>query len=111
MNLTYSREGEDSDKYPASVDQLDGDTIELIRTRTVRRDYQLIDQSDAIVVLYLTDKVSPGVMSEMYYAHRNQKPVFVVFNGSVSPFLSDVSPILEKELTGLMPQLKEFSRK
>jgi hypothetical protein len=31
--------------------------------RTIERDYRFIDQSDVVVVLYMTEKVSPGVLA------------------------------------------------
>lgn len=72
---------------PATVDAVTPDAKALIKSRTVERDFQFIDQCDAVVVYYMTDKVSPGVLAEIYYAHRHQKPVFVCFPHSVSPFL------------------------
>ena len=77
MKLAYLKEEEDAGKYPELIEQLDADVIKIIKSRTVHRDYQFIDQSDAIVVFYLTDKLSPGVMGEIVYAHRNQKPIFI----------------------------------
>lgn len=111
MKLTYLKENGKSDKFPSLINQLNKATIELLKTRTVHRDYQFIDQSDAVVVFYLTDKLSPGVMGEMYYAHRNQKPVFVVFQGKKSPFLTDISQVISNNLEELLQVLREFSSK
>lgn len=82
---------------------------EIIKKRTIERDFQFIDQSDAVVVLYLTDKLSPGVLAEIYYAHRNQKPVFMVFPGKKSPFIEDATTFIEETFEELIPKLKEFA--
>ncbi len=82
---------------------------ELIKKRTIERDFQFIDQSDAVVVMYFTDKVSPGVLAEIYYAHRNQKPVFMVFPGGKSPFIEDATTFMADTLEELMVQLREFA--
>ena len=62
---------------------------ELIRGRTIARDYQFIDQSDFVVVVYLTEKASPGVSSEIEYAGRHSKEVYMVHPYSKSPFLTE----------------------
>lgn len=111
MALTYIKKSEDLIEYPKLFEQLNSDAIEIIKTRTVHRDYQFIDQSDAVVVFYLTDKLSPGVMGEMYYAHRNQKPVFVAFQGSKSPFLTNISYVIEDKPEDLYQHLDSFSNK
>jgi adenylate kinase len=57
-------------------------------SQTISRDFQLIDQSDWMVVYYPTDKISPGVLSEMQHARDIRIPVFLcAFPGSISPFL------------------------
>lgn len=57
-------------------------------SQTISRDYQLIDQADWVVVYYPTDKISPGVLSEMQHARDVRIPVFLcAFPGSISPFL------------------------
>ncbi|MBI5856834.1 MAG: AAA family ATPase [Sphingobacteriales bacterium] len=111
MKLTYPQKNDESWKYPELLDKINSDVIEIIKTRTIHRDYQFIDQSDGVVVFYITDKLSPGVMGEMYYAHRNQKPVFVVFKGSRSPFLSDISYIIENNPEDLFKHLQTFANK
>ena len=111
MKLTYLQKSEQSGDYPEFIEQLNGDAIEIIKTRTVHRDYQFIDQSDAVVVFYITDKLSPGVMGEMYYAHRNSKPIFMAFQGSRSPFLTDICHVIENKPDDLFKHLQNFSKK
>ena len=108
MILTYSRP---SVELPELVEQLTPKAKEIIKTRTIERDFQFIDQSDAIVVFYLTDKLSVGVLSEIQYAHRNQKPVYVVYKGTGGPFFEDVTTVIEKDIDSLMKRLKQFAEK
>ena len=59
-----------------------------LNSQTISRDFQLIDQADWVVVYYPTDKISPGVLSEMQHARDVRIPVFLcAFPGSISPFL------------------------
>jgi adenylate kinase len=59
-----------------------------LTSQTISRDFQLIDQSDWVVVYYPTDKISPGVLSEMQHARDVRIPVFLcAFPGAISPFL------------------------
>ncbi|MEM0171017.1 MAG: AAA family ATPase [Thermoproteota archaeon] len=57
-----------------------------IDEQIVSRDYQLIDQSDFIIVYYFSPVMSPGVLSEMAYGFSNNKNIYVVFEGPESPF-------------------------
>jgi adenylate kinase len=57
-----------------------------INEQIVSRDYQLIDQSDFMVVYYFSPVMSPGVLSEMTYGFSNNKNIYVVFEGPESPF-------------------------
>lgn len=106
MPLTYPDSGEE---LPGLIDQLTSTAKELIKKRTIERDFQFIDQSDAVVVFYLTDKLSPGVLAEIYYAHRNQKPVFMVYSGKKSPFIEDAATYIESDIDTLMQRLKVFA--
>jgi len=106
MSLADPKAGE---KMPELIDQLTADAQEMIKKRTIERDFQFIDQSDAVVVFYLTDKLSPGVLAEIFYAHRNQKPVFMVFNEKKSPFIEDVTTVIEPTKERLMERLREFA--
>jgi adenylate kinase/nucleoside 2-deoxyribosyltransferase len=95
---------------PDYIGEVTAKAKDIIKARTIERDFQFIDQADAVVVFYLTDKVSPGVLAEIYYAHRNQKPVFVVSAGARSPFLEDVAQVLEPTVDALLPHLETFAR-
>ncbi len=98
-------------ELPELVDQLTIKAKEIIKSRTIDRDFQLIDQADAVVVLYLTDKVSPGVLAEIYYAHRNLTPVFVVFPYKKSPFMEDAVTHFEDDFDLMLEVLEEFANK
>ncbi len=74
----------------AQLEGVDPSEVERVREdvydQTVARDYQLIDQSDFVIVYYYVPVMSPGVLSEMTYAFSNAKDVYVVFRGPESPF-------------------------
>jgi adenylate kinase len=71
-------------------------------SQTISRDYQLIDQADMVVVYYPTDKISPGVLSEMQHARDVRIPVYLCsFPGAISPFLG----ILYQEAFGTPDEL------
>ena len=59
-----------------------------VESQTVARDFQLVDQSDFVVVYYKTELVSFGVISEMIHGYSNNKAVYAVWEGSISPFFS-----------------------
>ncbi len=92
------------------VEQLTPQAVELIKARTIERDFQFIDQSDAIVVFYMTDKLSSGVLAEIYYAKRNQTPVFMVYSGKKSPFIEDAVTVIESDIASLLSRLEEFAK-
>ena len=96
-------------ELPAFLKQFDSKAKEIIKARTIERDFQFIDQSDAVVVLYMTEKLSPGVLSEIAYAHRTGKPVFMVFPFKSSPFIEDITTVIYKTPQELMDMLKVFS--
>ena len=73
-----------------TVSEIDARTMEAIKQRTITRDYQFVRQSDFVVVLYLTDKLSPGVLAEMNFASRYQKPVYAVYEHRASPFFENL---------------------
>ena len=81
----FSQEGADESEI-TTVSDIDRDFSVQIKTRTISRDYQFIHQSDFIVVIYPTDKLSPGVLSEMNFASRYNKPVYAVYSHARSPF-------------------------
>lgn len=68
------------------ITDIDSRMIDQIKTRTVDRDYQFIQQSDFVVVMYPTEKLSPGVLSEMNFAYRYNKPVYAFYPYARSPF-------------------------
>ncbi|MCC6483602.1 MAG: hypothetical protein IT209_02045 [Armatimonadetes bacterium] len=84
-DMGLARELERADKE-TSITDIDSRMIDQIKTRTVDRDYQFIHQSDFVVVMYPTDKISPGVLSEMNFAYRYNKPVYAYFPHVRSPF-------------------------
>ena len=87
MDLAKSLEVVDT---PTSLDELDRMMVDRIKTRTISRDYQFIRQSDFVVVVYPTDKLSPGVISEINFASRYNKPVYAVYAHERSPFFENL---------------------
>jgi adenylate kinase len=91
-----------------------GVSVEAIRaaepylnSQTISRDFQLIDQADMVVVYYPTDKISPGVLSEMQHARDIRIPVYLcAFPGAISPFLG----ILYQEAFGTPEELLTYLR-
>lgn len=78
-----------------------------MESQTVVRDFQLIDQSDFVVVYYKTDRVSFGVISEMIHGHGNNKPVYAVWAGSISPFFSYYCTDWKNDIDTLLELLKQ----
>jgi nucleoside 2-deoxyribosyltransferase len=85
-----SEQGGASDPEIMTISRIDQNVSEQIKTRTISRDYQFIRQSDFIVVIYPTDKLSPGVLSEMNFASRYNKPVYAVYSHARSPFFENL---------------------
>ena len=60
-------------------------------SQIVATDLQLIDQADLVIVSYPTDKVSPGVFTEMSHARDRRTPIYLCgfpgAPGDASPFL------------------------
>ncbi len=89
MDLIHAAESAQEkadDRKITTVSDIDQDFSVQIKTRTISRDYQFIHQSDFVVVIYPTDKLSPGVLSEMNFASRYNKPVYAVYSHARSPF-------------------------
>ena len=86
IHSTESSQEETDDSNITTVSDIDQNFSVQIKTRTISRDYQFIHQSDFIVVIYPTDKLSPGVVSEMNFASRYNKPVYAVYSHARSPF-------------------------
>lgn len=78
--------GEEREVFAGNVADITDQAINSIKTRTITRDYQFVAQSDFVVVVYPVQTISPGVLSEMNYAHRHGKPVYAVFPFERSPF-------------------------
>lgn len=67
---------------------------DFLKDQTVNTDFKLIDQSDFIIVDYYDPSIhSPGVNSEMQYAHDNGKDVYLYWPES------KMSPFLERNIT------------
>jgi hypothetical protein len=81
---------EGSESEITTISGLDRNLSEQIKTRTISRDYQFIHQSDFVVVIYPTDKLSPGVLSEMNFASRYNKPVYAVYSHARSLFFENL---------------------
>ena len=79
-----------TEDIPPTMSEMGEDVIQQIKTRTISRDYQFVHQSDFVVVIYPTDKLSPGVLSEMNYASRHNKPVYAVYTGTRSIFFENL---------------------
>jgi adenylate kinase len=80
---------------------------EDVLNQIVARDYQLIDQSDMILVYYFLPVMSPGVLSEMTYGFTNKKNVYVVFKGPESPFFRYYSTKIFQDEESLVVYLKD----
>ncbi len=84
------------------------DTLDDIKDQVVARDYQLIIQSDMIIVFYPTNKLSPGVLSEVNFGHTHNKDVYAIFPfGAVSPFLEYYTTKIFKDVDELLKYFKE----
>jgi len=108
MSLTY---GNGKLELPNLIADITEEAKKLIKSRTVERDYHFIDQSDATVVFYPTNKLSPGVLAEIIYSHKNQKPVFIYFKEKASPFLEHYATYITDNLDDFFYKLKDFSKK
>jgi len=105
MSLTYGNKIE----LPNTIADVTDTAKKIIKARTIERDFRFIDQSDATVVIYPTDKLSPGVLAEIIYSHNNQKPVFVYFSGSKSPFLENYASYMTSDFNDLLTKLDDFA--
>lgn len=91
----------DSDDYCRITD--------IVNARTIQRDFRFIDQSNAVVVYYDTDKNSPGVFAEIYYAYRTGKPVFIYYPHKASPFLQDAVTSIDENFDSFMARIREYA--
>jgi len=97
-----------SDEEGQKVEYIDKAEAEKIETRTIDRDYQFIYQSDMVIVLYPTEYLSPGVLSEMNFAHRYNKDVYAVFPYNPSPFFSRLCTQIFKDTKELIETFKKL---
>jgi adenylate kinase len=82
-----------------------------IDSQIIGRDFQLIDQSDMVVVYYPTEKLSPGVLSEMMHARDRRIPVYLCgFPGAISPFLGILYQEAFETPAQLVQRLAEIRR-
>ena len=93
---------ENSDDYDKITD--------IVNARTIQRDFRFIDQSNAVVVYYDTDKNSPGVFAEIYYAYRTGKPVFIYYPHKASPFLQDAVTSMDNDLDSFVAKLRIYAK-
>lgn len=103
MDLIKGQSEEDGQK----IEYIDKAQAERIETRTVDRDYQFISQSDMVIVVYPTEYLSPGVLSEMNFAHRYNKDIYAVFPFTPSPFFSRLCTQIFKDIGELVESLKQ----
>lgn len=101
MELVRSLEISDTETKISDIDQ---SMVERIKARTISRDYQFIRQSDFVVVIYPTDKLSPGVLSEMNFASRYNKPVYAVYTYARSLFFENLC----EHIFDSIDELREF---
>jgi adenylate kinase len=101
--VTYSK-GEVAVSFDAKEAEEVSDDIS---DQIVARDYQLIDQSDMIVVYYFLPVMSPGVLSEMTYGFTNKKNVYALFKGPESPFFKYYSTRIFQDEEALVTFLKD----
>lgn len=99
-----------SKKVDEVEDFLNPESVALVDARTVERDYRFISQSDAVAVIYPTDLISPGVAAEMNYAHDHQIPVFMFYQGAISPFLKEKANVYDS-MDDFLSALKDFATK
>lgn len=87
---------------------LSDESVGFIDARTIDRDFRFISQSDAVVVIYPTDKSSPGVDQEMQHAYSHQIPVYMLYYEKISPFLDRIAEIYDND-EAFFDKLKEFA--
>ncbi len=84
------------------------DAVGDIKDQIVMRDYQLINQSDMIIVFYPTRVLSPGVLSEIKYGYTHNKNVYAIFPfEESSPFFEYYTTKVFKDVDSLLDYLRE----
>jgi len=89
-------------KNAGKISDLSSAALKGMKTRTIDRDYHFIDQSDFVVVIYLTEKVSSGVLSEIIYASTHGKNVYLLYPFKRSPFIEEYATIIFNEFNDLL---------
>ncbi len=101
---------EGADGTPSISAEMEHEAEPYLVSHTVATDLQLIDQADMVVVYYPTDKVSPGVFTEMSHARDRRKPLYLCeFPGAperVSPFLGLFHTASFEAVDGLIEHLR-----
>lgn len=116
IDMAHQAQAEGKDVIEVEVDGKVGEikvsevmsAINDIKDQIVVRDYQLINQSDMIVVFYPTKVLSPGVLSEIKYGYTHNKNVYAIFPfEESSPFFEYYTTKLFKDVDSLLDYLKE----
>ena len=82
--------------------------LEDIKDQVVARDYQLIMQSDMIIVYYPTKILSPGVLSEINYGFTHNKQVYAIFPyENISPFFEYYTTRIFKDVDSLLDHMRD----
>jgi len=89
-------------KNAGKISKLPSAALQGMKTRTVDRDYHFIDQSDFVIVVYLTEKVSSGVLSEIIYASTHGKNVYMIYPFKLSPFIEEYTTIIFNDFSNLL---------
>jgi hypothetical protein len=95
------------------IEEISGEDFYVLGVRTVVRDYRFVEQSDFLVVIYNTEKLSTGVIAEIIYASTHNTPVYMVYPYHVSPFLDEYATIIFPSFEKLLAYIsnEEFIKK
>ncbi len=116
VDLAYSAKSKGQNHIKIKVDGVEAvisveevyNALEDIKDQVVARDYQLITQSDMIIVYYPTKILSPGVLSEINFGFTHNKQVYAIFpHESVSPFFEYYTTKIFKDVDSLIEHLRE----
>ncbi|MEZ0345131.1 MAG: hypothetical protein ABWK01_01080 [Infirmifilum sp.] len=119
IDMVHEARSAGKDKVEVDVDGKHGeiqvneimDAVGDIKDQIVVRDYQLINQSDMIIVFYPTKMLSPGVLSEIKYGYTHNKEVYAIFPfEESSPFFEYYTTRLFKDIDSLLEYLREAEK-
>ncbi|AKG38991.1 MAG: hypothetical protein ACP5II_06610 [Infirmifilum sp.] len=119
IDMAHDAASKGKDKVEVEVDGKRGEiniheimsAVGDIKDQIVVRDYQLINQSDIIVVFYPTRMLSPGVLSEIKYGYTHNKEVYAIFPfEEASPFFEYYTTKLFKDVDSLLDYLQEAEK-